>query len=316
MVDWDNSGGGRSQRVEILNASNVVIDSQSVSGFNAGKHLVWNMSGRVSIRVVNRNLSSEAVVSGLFFGPATSTPPPPPSGSLFVKTDTTTQGSWKGVYGQDGYVIANQTPSVPSYVTVSSTGTSYTWTPSTADTRALQKGTASDRFASCWYQYNSFTLDLNFTDGQTHQVALYMVDWDNSGGGRSQRVEILNASNVVVDTQTVTAFNAGKYLVWNLSGHMYIRVVNLNMSSEAVVSGLFFGPATTSTPGSLFVKTDTTTQGSWKGVYGQDGYAIANQTASYPSYVTVSTTGTPYTWASSTLDTRALQKATASDRFA
>ena len=57
-----------------------------------------------------------------------------------------------------------------------------------------------------------------------------MVDWDNSEmRARSQRVEILNASNVVIDSQTVTGFNAGKYLVWNLSGHVYIRVTNLNL---------------------------------------------------------------------------------------
>ena len=41
----------------------------------------------------------------------------------------------------------------------------------------------------------------------------------------------------------------------------------------------------------LFVTTDTATQGTWKGVYGAQGYAIANDATSYPAYAQVTLSG-------------------------
>jgi hypothetical protein len=37
----------------------------------------------------------------------------------------------------------------------------------------------------------------------------------------------------------------------------------------------------------VFVTTDTATQGSWKGVYGSNGYNVIDNAISYPGYVTV-----------------------------
>ena len=91
--------------------------------------------------------------------------------------------------------------------------------------------------AACWFNSSgtSFTVDLAFKDTNTHQVALYLLDWD---GGRSERIDILDAANNVLDTRTVTGFGAGQYLVWNVSGHVVARVTNIG--SNAVVSGIFF----------------------------------------------------------------------------
>jgi hypothetical protein len=94
------------------------------------------------------------------------------------------------------------------------------------------------------YQDGAFSVDLNFTDGQTHRTALYFVDWDQSG--RAQTVEILDASTgAVLNTQTVTGFGSGKYLVWDLKGNVRVRLTKI-AGFNAVLSGLFFGPATTS----------------------------------------------------------------------
>ena len=59
----------------------------------------------------------------------------------FVGTDTTTQGTWKGTYGGDGWAIPNDSQSIPSYATfaVSNQG-NYTWAAVTTDPRALQSG--------------------------------------------------------------------------------------------------------------------------------------------------------------------------------
>jgi hypothetical protein len=56
--------------------------------------------------------------------------------------------------------------------------------------------------------------------------------------------------------------------------------------------------------------TDTTTEGSWQGTYGGDGYNVIGDQSSYPSYAQVGVSGqSSWTWAASTTDVRALQKA-------
>ena len=77
-----------------------------------------------------------------------------PAAASFYKTDTQTQGTWKGVYGAEGVTITNDVTNYPAYAQVSMSGqTPATWAASTTDIRALQKGspTATDRIASTWW---------------------------------------------------------------------------------------------------------------------------------------------------------------------
>src|ERR1035437_951625 len=326
LVDWDNHNG-RTQKVDVIDANHTLLDTRSVSSFTAGQYLVWNLSGHVILRVTNTNPSSNAVVSGLFFGAGGSAPPPPPptGAASFVKTDTTTAGTWKGVYRADGYNVIGDSASVPAYVTATPAGnSSWVWTSSTSDTRALQRASnPADRIAACWYSSGSFTIDLAFNDSNTHQVAVYVVDLDNYNG-RTEKVDVIDANNNLLDTRSVASFVPGEYLVWNLSGHVILRITNTNPSSNAVVSGLFFGaggsapPPPPPTGAASFVRTDTTTAGTWKGVYRADGFNVIGDSASVPAYVTVTPAGnSSYVWTSSTSDTRALQKASnPADRIA
>ena len=170
----------------------------------------------------------------------------PPIGAAtvtYIKSDAVTQGSWKGTYGSDGVNVIGQTPSYPSYATVTSGGyATWTWNLSTFNAAAVQKISSADRIASCWYSANTFTVDVNLTDGQSHGLALYALDWD-SFGPRAQTVEILDAATgAVVDTRSLSSFTNGHYLVWDAKGHFQIRVTNANASANAVISGLFFGP--------------------------------------------------------------------------
>jgi hypothetical protein len=153
--------------------------------------------------------------------------------------DTSQQGSWKGVYGRDGYAIPNEATNYPSYaqVTFSNQG-NYTWSASTTDVRTLQKSNSSDRIASTWYSGSSFDIDINLTDGQTHQIALYCLDWDALN--RSERIDVLDsATGGVLDTRNVSTFSNGQYLVWNIAGHVKLRITNAG-GLNAVASGLFF----------------------------------------------------------------------------
>jgi RHS repeat-associated protein len=244
----------------------------------------------------------------------------PANSATFVAIDTATQGNWKGAYGADGYNVINDATSYPTYAQVSVTGqNAYTWAASTSDVRApLKAASTTDRIAACWYTFTNSTVDVNLADGNTHRVAVYSLDWDGNNS-RSERIEILDAAtNAVLDTRDVGSYSNGKYSVWNLRGHVKIRVTNLGSqtTSNAVISGLFFDPVPSNS--ASFIQTDTTTQGNWKGAYGADGYNVINDTTSYPSYAQVSVSGqNAYTWAASTSDVRApLKAASNTDRLA
>jgi RHS repeat-associated protein len=164
--------------------------------------------------------------------------------AAFVKTDATTGGGWKGNYGTEGYNLVGDGVSYPAYAQVSVTGqASYTWAASTADVRALQKAPqgSTDRIAATWYSATGYTIDLNLTDGKLHRVALYCLDWDGNNN-RAQRLEVRDAAtNALLDSREVSAFSGGKYVVWNLRGHVKIKVIYTGPAGlNAVVSGLFF----------------------------------------------------------------------------
>jgi hypothetical protein len=74
------------------------------------------------------------------------------SSAHFIKTDTTTQGNWKGTYGAEGYQIVGDSVSYPSYAQVTAGMSTFTWEASSSSVRALQKASSStERIASCWY---------------------------------------------------------------------------------------------------------------------------------------------------------------------
>jgi len=169
--------------------------------------------------------------------------PPPVGAATFVMVDTTTSGSWKTVYGADGANVIGNATQYPSYVTVTPSGKEdFTWAASTAEPRGLQKLTsATDRIAATWYSSTSFTIDIQFNDRAPHRVAFYSLDWDTSV--RNQTMEILDgAFNNVLDTRNLANYHNGAYVVWDVIGHVKLRVTNGNGSANAVVAGLFFGP--------------------------------------------------------------------------
>jgi hypothetical protein len=190
---------------------------------------------------LNNDAACNALDIQLVIGAALGGSSPPLATATFVKTDTSTSGSWKGAYGTDGYIVMGDTASTPAYATVTPSGNlSYTWAGSTSDSRALQKATSpTDRIAACWYNSTPFSIDLMLNDNAPHQVALYFLDWDDYLH-RSERIDILDANNTLLDSRTVTSFVNGQYLVWNVSGHVTIRITNTNSLSNAVVNGVFF----------------------------------------------------------------------------
>ena len=226
----------------------------------------------------------------------------------FVHADGSTLGSWRGVYGADGFNVVQDAAQYPAYASVKPTGeASYTWAASTTDVRALEMAPpATGRIAATWYGA-AFSVDINLTDGKTHPVSLYFLDWEKEG--RDETLQIVDTLGNLLDSRNVSDFLDGRYLTWNLSGHVVIRLTCIS-GYNAVLSGIFFGGGQPASGAAAFVKRDTTTVGNWMGVYGGDGYNVLGDLAAYPAYAAVTPSGeSSYTWASSTTDPRALEKA-------
>ena len=161
---------------------------------------------------------------------------------VFVGSDTTHGGNWIGTYGSNGYDVLPNFVSNPSYAQVSGLNKNdWTWNYTTSDGRALQTPDAASRTSGCWYSSGSFSVDVRFTDGQTHRIAVYLCDWDYAG--RSETVDLINGdTGAVVQSQTVSGFSSGRYLVWDIKGHFQLRFTR-GSGPNAVVNGIFFGPA-------------------------------------------------------------------------
>lgn len=217
--------------------------------------------------------------------------------ATLVKSDSTTSGTWTGKYGADGYDVIGGNASLPSYASVTVAGQQFhEWeAPGTSDARALQVSPGSaTRVAACDYSYSSFTVDVNVTDGQTHQISLYVLDEDNLNRGETITVTD-PATNTVLSTSDVRLFQNGTYVTYNISGHVQFTLTDDPKSLNAVLSGIFFDPGpggsggggggTTVAAAASYVKTDTSTGGNWNGVYGSAGYSVVGGVTSLPSDV-------------------------------
>lgn len=164
---------------------------------------------------------------------------PKPAAASFLKRDPGTQGSWRGIYGAQGSAIPNDSTHLPRFaeVKVDSEFTS-SWLPSTNDVRAVQKASAPDRIASAWGSWSKITLDLKFSNPASfHRLSLYFVDWDSSA--RVENIEIVDAlSKRALDVRQLSGFTDGAYLVWNLSGHVVVRITRA-AGANAILSGIF-----------------------------------------------------------------------------
>lgn len=176
--------------------------------------------------------------------------------ATFIASDVSTQGTWVGVYGADGYWMesgfdpTNTTYQViPAYVTLMSFSGAfgYDWnpfgTPPLSDVRALTKpdGVTTTRGATTFY--NAWTLSLTLTAAK--KVRLYMLDWDT--GTRDVSVTITDRdTSGTLDTQRVSstlpsasAYLNGVWLSWTMNGNIDITL-SLNGGINATNSGIFF----------------------------------------------------------------------------
>ncbi len=295
FLDYDSKG--RSESVQISTTSGSVLSTQSISSFNKGVYLNWQVSGNLVITITNSG-GQNVVLNGVFIDSTTATSPT--GTASFVKSDTATQGNWEGIYGSQGDDIVGGPSTLPSYASVTPKGNLlYTWPTATAP-QSLQIPGSSNRIAAVWYAPTSFTVDVNLTDGNTHDLELYFLDYDNKG--RAENVQVSTTSGTVLSTQSISSFSNGVYLNWQVSGNLVITITNTG-GPNAVLNGVFIDSTTTTPPSGTasFINADTTTQGNWEPVYGKQGYDIAGGPSSLPATASITPMGTSeYTWPTAT----------------
>ena len=229
LLDWSLSG--RAETVQITDATTgAVLTSQTISSFQSGEYLDYVVSGHIKITITNIG-PANAVLNGLFLDPAAAATA---ATAVAVKQDTTTQGTWIGTYGASGYDIVSGPTSLPAGDTVTPAGQStYTWTTTTTDPRALQVPGSPNRVAAVWYSPTSFSVDVNLGDGLAHDLELYLLDWSLSG--RAETVQITDATTgAVLTSQTISSFRSGEYLDYVVSGHIKITITSIGPANAVV----------------------------------------------------------------------------------
>ena len=118
FLDPDTLDRGNA-KLEVLDAeTGKVLDTQKVSDFIDGKYWVYQMSGKVKVRLTSQNWM-HASLAGIFFDPAPDGTSAQATSARMVATDEKTRGDWKGVYGKDGYLIVGAPEKDPTYAQVS-----------------------------------------------------------------------------------------------------------------------------------------------------------------------------------------------------
>jgi hypothetical protein len=226
---------------------------------------------------------------------------PTPSPTFFSRTELSTRGNWLPHYGIEGYLLPGALTNMPAFATLNDGGTPViSYLTNSLDTNALQQPGGGERFLAGWSSPTNFTIDLNLTDGQNHQVALYFWDWNNAG--RTQTVDVVDAATTnLLDHRSLNGFTNGEWWVWQVDGHVQFQIGAV-AGPDCLLNALMLGSGSQAG----FVCVDAATQGNWQTNYGADGVFIAGHTPQPAPYATVSVTDSVTTnWSLGTLDIRA-----------
>ncbi len=161
--------------------------------------------------------------------------------------DSSHAGDWQPTFGADGFSLAadgNRWPSGWGLTAVADAAVSI-WQNPSFNTLALKSTIQPWRVAATWLStQNSYHINLPFTDGQVHQVAVYCLDFQNRG--IPQLLEVLDTNNQQVTKYSLTNFANGIYVAFDVKGSTSLRLTGTGTSPLA--SGVFLDHATPSAP--------------------------------------------------------------------
>ena len=176
------------------------------------------------------------------------------NGAKFVPPpDLVTKGTWKGVHGSQGFVMAalpanlTSLPPFLASLNFSPVPTVFRFADPTADVRGLQRPPLfADRISYVWFNNvgasPNLTLDFDFNDFKSHRVAFYFCDFDRQN--RTQRVEFFDTTQggapLLLDPpQNIANFGEGQYLFWDLSGKVRMVITKV-AGPDVILHGIFF----------------------------------------------------------------------------
>jgi hypothetical protein len=179
-----------------------------------------------------------------------------PASVTFLGMDVTTLGNWKGVYGQDGFVLSDYSINPPAYSGFNGVNANQRlldiWSCSadhTCDPREPLKQpysyTPAERVESYYYSRMNDDFQINSTDGNTHRIALYFCDYEFYG--RQITVVAHNTNTgAVLDTRVLGNYSGGAYLVYNYTGNVDFQVIDnivptTDLIPNGTISGFFWG---------------------------------------------------------------------------
>lgn len=154
----------------------------------------------------------------------------------FVAKDTTTQGRWVGKYGNTANWLCGMNPNNFSALTLTEVfqgQQQWNYQAMPTDPRTLSG------IEDVWYGIQPFSATLSFVSSVTTQLAIYCCDYDRQN--RSQRIDVLDSTGKVLDTQTISGFGDGVWLVWAIQGNVTLRFTAL-AGPNAVCSAFCYDP--------------------------------------------------------------------------
>ena len=171
------------------------------------------------------------------------------STAAILGIDETTKGDWAAKYGSDGffmprYFYGRDCQAWPDYLAAVDCG-NFTnrqfsiWNKSTGSSLLCNSISYCARYLGALETSGADSLTLYINDAQSHQLALYVCDFDKAG--REQTIELLDLEgHLLAPACTVSGFDQGKWLRCQFSGSVRVSLTNRKSGSTAVLSALMF----------------------------------------------------------------------------
>lgn len=278
----------RSQHVTLYDAATGMklapVQTATDMRNDEGAILSYDLTGHVRL-VIQHTKGDSAVLHDVLFDAA------PTDTSAFAGVDSQTQGDWRQRYGSEGAFIVGYHTSLPFAAVSGATADIIAPVTRKKQGLVLPGNNFKNRTLGYLRTPSAMTIDANFTDGKSHRLTVYAADFDRQD--RAQMFELRNVdTGEILDRRVLEDFRDGKYISWDVTGHVTLTVVRMT-GPDAVVSGIFVDASPSSDV--RFIGQDTTTHGAWTTDYGSAGaYIIGNheqpivdQQAPLPSGVTL-----------------------------
>jgi len=167
----------------------------------------------------------------------------------FLGIDATSKGNWPTNYGSEGFIMlryfyGRDCQAWPDYLCAVDYG-GFTnrqlslWKNATASTLLTSPISYCARYLGALDTTNSGSIKIYVSDTQPHQLALYVCDYDKKG--REETIELADMQgHGLAPACTVSNFEEGKWLRFQFSGSIQVRLTNRKIDSTAVLSALMF----------------------------------------------------------------------------